>query len=71
MNQVQYHPDLDINKKIQEDVLQGEIKDLESGFLPRRWECTCGAEHSRGNFMSIGVHRCLNCGYVGEDGILL
>lgn len=48
-----------------------EAADLAAGFPPRRWRCDCGAEHSRGHFLSIGVHRCLGCGYVGDGGTLL
>jgi len=66
-----YHPDPEINAEIMVEALQSEISDLAMGYPPRRWRCECGHEHSRGHFMSIGVHRCLACGYVGEGGVML
>jgi len=66
-----YHPDPTINAQVALDVLIAEEADLAAGYPPRRWQCTCGAEHGRGHFMGIGVHRCLACGYVGTEGVML
>jgi hypothetical protein len=66
-----YHPDPEINKEVIADALEAERFDLAAGYPPRRWRCLCGAEHSRGHFGTIGVHRCLACGYVGAGGVLL
>jgi hypothetical protein len=66
-----YHPDPEINREVIADALDAERADLAAGYAPRRWRCICGAEHSRGHFMSIGIHRCLACGYVGSEGIML
>ena len=66
--QGRYHPDPEINDGIAADTLEAEAADLGAGMDPRRWECECGAQHSRGHFMSVGVHRCLGCGYVGSGG---
>lgn len=64
-----YHPDPAINAEIQADALDAEKADLAAGYPPRWWLCpSCGASHHRGHFMSIGVHRCLGCGYVGPGG---
>ena len=63
-----YHPDPEINEGIVADSLDAENADLAADYPPRRWECECGASHGRGHFMSIGVHRCLRCGYVGTGG---
>ena len=71
MQTVAYHPDPIINAQVAKDALAAEIADLAAGYPPRSWICQCGASHSRGHFMSIGVHRCLKCGYVGEDGVML
>jgi hypothetical protein len=67
---LQYHPDPAIHAGVAAEVLEAERVDLEAGLPPRRWTCPCGASHSRGHFMVIGVHRCLACGYVGPDGIM-
>jgi hypothetical protein len=66
-----YHPDPEINKDIIADALDAERADLKAGYPPRSWRCICGAEHSRGHFGAIGVHRCLACGYVGAGGVML
>ena len=66
-----YHPHPDINAAVVADVLSGERADLAAGYPPRPWRCACGAEHSRGHFGAVGIHRCLACGYVGPGGVLL
>lgn len=65
-----YHPDPAVNAEVAADALAAEMADLAAGYPPRPWLCECGASHSRGHFMSIGVHRCLACGYVGEGGVM-
>jgi ribosomal protein L37AE/L43A len=72
MNRIEYHPDPEINAQVARDTLAAEVADLNAGFPPRRWICPCcHAAHSRGHFMSVGVHRCLRCGYVGEGGVMV
>jgi hypothetical protein len=66
-----YHPDPAINRKVTADAIAAERADLAAGYTPRRWRCICGTEHSRGHFGVIGVHRCLACGYVGVEGVML
>lgn len=66
-----YHPDPEINEGVAADALEAEQADLAAGYSPRRWECECGASHARGHFQSIGVHRCLGCGYVGTGGRMI
>lgn len=66
-----YHPDPEINAEVAADALDAERADLEAGYPPRRWVCICGTEHSRGHFLTVGVHRCLACGYVGTEGVML
>lgn len=68
---IQYHPDPEINAEVIADAIAGEIADLAAGYPPKRWICPCGASHSRGHFMTIGVHRCLKCGYYGDGGVML
>jgi hypothetical protein len=70
--QIAYHPDPEINAEVILDAIEAERADLSAGFPPRRWRCTCGAEHSRGHFPvgAIGSHRCLACGYVGTAGVM-
>lgn len=63
-----YHPDDEINVGVAADVLEGERYDLSVGSDPSWWECECGAQHGRGHFQTIGVHRCLRCGYAGMGG---
>jgi hypothetical protein len=70
-NATAYHPDPEINAEIAMQALEAERFDLGAGYLPRRWICPCGASHERGHFMTIGVHRCLRCGYVGEGGVVV
>jgi rubredoxin len=66
-----YHPDPEINAEVAEAALEAERIDLAAGYPPRRWYCPdCGANHQRGHFMTIGIHRCLGCGYVGEGGTM-
>lgn len=68
---IAYHPDPEINAGVILDAIAAEVADLRAGYLPRRWKCPdCGRSHSRGHFMSIGVHRCLWCGYVGIGGVM-
>ena len=67
---ITYHPDPEINAEVAEQTLEAERLDLAAGYLPRRWVCNCGASHERGHFGNIGIHRCMNCGYVGPDGIM-
>lgn len=66
-----YHPDPWVNVLVIADAIEAERADLAAGYPPRRWRCTCGTEHSRGHFGTIGVHRCLACGYVGTEGVML
>jgi hypothetical protein len=66
----QYHPDKAINDEVKRDVIAAEVFDLSIGYPASWWRCPCGASHNRGHFQSIGVHRCLRCGYVGDDGIM-
>lgn len=70
---VAYHPDPDIDAEVRQQAIEAERLDLAIGYPPRRWICTCGASHTRGHFPLgvIGSHRCLNCGYVGFDGIMV
>ena len=66
-----YHPDPVIDAEVRLDALAAEQADLAAGFAPRWWTCPgCGSSHHRGHFQAIGVHRCLNCGYVGEGGTM-
>jgi len=65
------HPDPAIAAELAEEAREAARADLSAGYPPRRWRCDCGAEHSRGHFQAIGVHRCLACGYVGTGGTLL
>lgn len=67
---IAYHPDPEINAGIAQEALEAEAFDLGVGYPPRRWQCECGASHGRGHFMSLGVHRCLGCGYVGTGGVM-
>lgn len=66
-----YHPDPEIAAGVAADTLAAEIEDLAAGYLPRRWQCECGAEHGRGHFYTIGTHRCFHCGYVGDGGVMI
>lgn len=66
-----YHPDPQVNAEVIADALEGERADLAAGLPPRPWRCVCGVAHSRGHFGTVGVHRCLACGYVGPEGVLL
>lgn len=67
-----YHPDPEIDAEVAAMSLEAERLDLAAGYPPRAWQCpTCGAVHSRGHFQTIGVHRCLRCGYVGEGGVMM
>jgi hypothetical protein len=70
-HKIEYHPDPKINAQVAADTLMAEITDLNAGYPPRKWICLCGASHERGHFMTIGVHRCLKCGYMGEGGIMV
>lgn len=66
-----YHPDPDIAAEVAAEALAAERADLAAGYSPRRWSCPeCSTSHSRGHFMSIGVHRCLRCGYYGDGGVM-
>jgi hypothetical protein len=67
-----YHPDPEINREVIADAIEAEHADLAAGCPPRRWRCICGTEHSRGHVAgTIGVHRCLACGYTGTGGVML
>jgi hypothetical protein len=66
-----YHPEPEINDEIAAETLAIEKADLAAGYMPRRWICDCGASHSRGHFGIIGNHRCMNCGYSGDGGIMV
>jgi hypothetical protein len=68
---ISYHPDPEINAVVAADALDAERADLAAGYPPRRWQCPCGAQHSRGHFGVIGVHRCLSCGYTGTEGVMI
>lgn len=65
-----YHPDREINAGVALDAAQGELVDIRAGLPARRWRCRCGTEHSRGP-QPNGGHRCLSCGYIGSEGVLL
>lgn len=65
-----YHPDPEISAEVAITARDAEAADIAAGYPPRRWSCECGASHARGHFQTIGVHRCLRCGYVGEGGFL-
>src|ERR1035438_5926630 len=52
-----YHPDSEIDAGVRADALDAERADLAAGYPPRRWQCDCGAEHGRGHFQAVGVHR--------------
>lgn len=67
---VQYHPDPEINEEVKRQAVEAEAFDLSIGYPPSWWMCPCGASHNRGHFYSIGVHRCLKCGYVGDGGVM-
>jgi hypothetical protein len=67
---INYHPDPAINEEVAQEALNAEVADLAAGMEPRRWTCPCGASHDRGHFQTIGVHRCLRCGYVGSGGVM-
>ena len=67
-----YLPDPEINELIAQEVLNAEIFDMKAGFPPREWMCgCCGTKHKRGHFGTYGSHRCLRCGYVGGEGVML
>jgi len=65
-----YHPDAEINADVCHDAAAGELHDIAAGFPARRWRCKCGTEHSRG-IQPSGEHRCLSCGYIGFEGVML
>lgn len=66
-----YHPDPEIAAGIALEALAAERADLAAGYPPRRWSCPeCATSHSRGHFMTVGVHRCLHCGYYGGGGVM-
>jgi len=65
-----YHPNPTINAEVAAEAAEAERVNLAAGLPPAPWQCVCGAVHRRGHFMSIGVHRCLKCGYVGAGGVL-
>lgn len=71
MTSVACHPDHEINAEIAASALEAERLDLAAGYPPRRWTCPeCETSHDRGHFQTIGVHRCLGCGYVGDGGVM-
>lgn len=71
MSAIVYHPDPAINEAVAQMALEAEMRDLEAGYPPRRWTCPdCGASHGRGHFLTIGIHRCLRCGYQGGGGVM-
>jgi hypothetical protein len=59
-----------IEDEVRAEERESEAADIAAGYPPRRWRCDCGAEHRRGHFQSVGVHRCLGCGYMGDGGTL-
>lgn len=65
------HPDPEIAAELEQEARGSERVDVAAGYTPRRWRCDCGAEHGRGHFGTVGVHRCLACGYVGQGGTLI
>lgn len=67
---ITYHPDQEISETVAEEVLEAEFADLAAGYPPRHWTCVCGVSHARGHFNTIGLHRCLSCGYVGDGGVM-
>lgn len=67
---IAYHPDPAINAEITEQSIEAERIDLAIGYPPRAWTCPCGTTHSRGHHLTIGIHRCLRCGYVGTAGVM-
>ena len=72
MTLLAYHPDAEINAGVAADALDAERYDLSVGFPPSPWLCPeCGAGHDRGHFQTVGVHRCLGCGYVGTGGVMI
>lgn len=67
-----YHPDPEINESIARESLESEKTDLAAGYQPRPWMCPiCSTTHKRGHFGVIGAHRCLKCGYTGNEGVML
>lgn len=67
----EYHPDNEINAEVLQETTESELADLAAGYNPRWWECPqCSASHQRGYFGSAPNHRCLNCGYVGNRGVM-
>ena len=63
-----YHPDPVIDAQVRAEALEGDMADLAAGYPARWWVCPqCGRPHQRGYFLAFGQHRCLNCGYVGEQ----
>jgi hypothetical protein len=65
-----YHPDPAINDEIIEQANEAERFDLSIGYPPRAWTCPCGTSHSRGHFLTVGIHRCMKCGYTGSGGVM-
>ena len=71
MTPFDYNPDPAIDAGLRRKANEAEAFDLSIGYPPRLWTCPCcSAAHSRGHFGSIGVHRCLRCGYSGDRGVL-
>ena len=67
------HPDPEIAREISADEIDAEAADLTAGYPPLWWECpVCRTPHGRGHFGAgvLGIHRCLRCGYVGDDGFI-
>lgn len=69
---IAYHPDPAVDAEVRAIAIETEKRDIEAGYVPRRWKCTCGAQHGRGYFPpgAIGSHRCLHCGEVGYHGVM-
>lgn len=66
-----YHPDPQINAEVEAEAIEGECFDMAAGLPPSWWTCPeCGKFHNRGFSGTVGNHRCLNCGYTGQGGVM-
>jgi rubredoxin len=71
LREIGYHPDPEINEEIVADALAGEIADVAAGYPPKFWRCPdCGRGHKRGHFLTVGIHRCMGCGYMWTGGTI-
>jgi len=69
MRSLHTQPTGTVDSEVRAEEQESEAADLAAGYPPRRWRCDCGREHGRGHFQSVGVHRCLGCGYVGHSTV--